>query len=59
MTIASMQFHCITLSIITSDYFKGFSVTSGNPDIYRVLLVIAQSFLSQQCNRKIEMTSLV
>lgn len=52
MTVASVEIHCITLSITTSDYLKGFSVTFGNPDIYSVLLVIAQSFLSQLLKRK-------
>lgn len=47
MIFASTQIHCITLSTTTSDYLKGFSVTFGNPDIYSVLLVIAQSCLSQ------------
>lgn len=56
MTVASIQIHCITLSITTSDYLKGFSVSFGNPD--SVLLAIAQSCLSQLLIRKKGMTSL-
>jgi len=47
MIVAAIQNHCITLSVTASDYLKGFSVTFGSPDIYSVLVAIAQSFLSQ------------
>lgn len=60
MISASIQIHCVTLPITTSDYWKGCSVTFGNLDIYSALLVVAQSFLSQLLNiYKKPQTSLV
>lgn len=50
MISASIQIRCVTLPITISDYWKGCSVTFGNLDIYSVLLVVAQSFLSQLLN---------
>lgn len=49
MISASIEIHCISLPITTSDYWKGCSVTFGNLDIYSILLV-AKSFLSQLLN---------
>lgn len=58
MTAASVQMQCITCPITTLNYFKGFSVTFGNPDICDALSVIEQSFPLLLFNRKNEITSL-
>lgn len=50
LMISAVQIHCVALPITTSDYWKGCSVTFGNLDIYSILLVVAQSFLSQLLN---------
>lgn len=52
MIVVSIQIHCITLSITISFCLKSFSVTSANTNIYSILLVTTQSFLSQLVNRK-------
>lgn len=56
MISASIQIHCVTPPITTSDYWKGCSVTFGNLDIYSVFLVVAQSVLSQSLNIYIKNT---